>query len=260
MEQNSDVYNMYTTFKNAGRFNYAELMELFKAGRPQYTWEDTVVLQTLVHNLAIGRPNWPNLVDAIVADRSLNAMRTLFMYGIIEEKIVNPNCFRFQVLVLPHGSAEPLASFEAVMRTPNTTENTIGWFVDRIEVNSSKIYSIAEPCFPMDTTTEQRFSSYTIFDNLGSSVEFKDQGTLYLQCLQEQVRQYAGQDTEDLFQKFRTYADCMLEMHNDYKCGVRYEHIGEGKVRLQVSVYSDEAVTNNRYYIVQFDHILNKVR
>lgn len=259
MEQDkSAVYNMYMSFKSAGRFNYHELRSLFSMGPKKRAWEEGVFLQTLIHNLSIGRPSWPGLVDAIVAERHRDGLNSLYQYSIDDLQMNNPNCFRFRVVMLPHGSCEPFASFVAVMITRGA-EDTRDWYVDHIEQNSMEIYSIAEPAFQQDESGG-RFDSYTIFDNLPDSVDMDEKGTLYLQCLQEQIRQYAGKDMEDLFHKFRVWADVMLELHSEYKLRVRYEDVGDDRVRLQASVYKEQPNSTGRYYVAQFNEVMKKVR
>lgn len=257
MEQDkSQVYNMYQSLKSAGRFNYSELCSLFAMGRAKHTWNDGVLLQTIVHNISIGRPTPPNLVDAIVAEQHREGLKSLYQYGIVEGSIPNPNCRYFRILLLPHGSSEEFGSFDAVMSTGKD------WYVDRIELSTMKVFNIAETCFQIDESLKAngRFSSYTIFDNLVNTVEMNEMGTLYLQNLEEQVEQYADGDMMVLFRRFRAYADVMLEMHQDYKLDVRYFQDNVDKVRLQASVYKDEGNSSCRTYMVQFNEVLTKVR
>jgi hypothetical protein len=255
----SRVYNTYTALKSAGRFNYSELFGLFSMGRKKYTWNDSVLLQTVVHNISIGRPTAPSLVDAIIAERRSESLKTLYQYAIDEHDVVNPNCRRFTILLLPHQSAVAFGKFDAVMHTPGG-EDTRGWYVDHIELNSLDVISIAEPYWTSGERSNERWSSYTIFDNLIESVTLHDRGTLYLQCLEEQVEQFAGKDMGDLFHKFRTYADTMLEMHRDCRLDVSYQPVEEEQVRLQASVYKVEENSTYRTRLVQFDEVLKKVR
>lgn len=252
----SQVYNTYMALKSAGRFNFNDLCSLFALGREKHTWNDGVLLQTVVHNISIGRPSWPNLVDAIVAERERDGLKTLYQYSIVEGAIPNPNCRYFTVLLLPHQSTEAFGSFDAVLCTNG--EDTRGWYIDRIELDSMKVFYIAEPGWQHEALG--RFSSYTIFDNLTRSVELDNMGTLYLQNLEEQIEQFAGADFSDLFHKFRAYADCMLEMHADYKLSVHYSQSGVDRVMLKASVYKDERNSTHRTHLVQFNEVLTKVR
>jgi hypothetical protein len=257
-EDASRVYNMYQALKSAGRFNYQDLCDLFAMGRPKHIPNDDVLLQTVVHNISIGRPTAPSLVDAIVAERERAGLVTLYQYSIEEHEVVNSNCRRFTIRVMPHRSVEAFGKFDAVMQTPGG-EDTRGWYVDRIMLDSLDVYSIAEPCW-QPACTGGRFMSYTIFDNLTENVSLRNRGTLYLQCLEEQVEQFAGKDMGDLFHKFRTYADTMLEMHRDCRLDVSYQPVEEEQVRLQASVYKVEENSTYRTQLVQFDEVLKKVR
>ena len=257
-KQDNGAYEQYQALKGGQRFDFSTLGVLFAAGNHRYTWNDGVMLAALVWNLSHGRPTMPTLVDAICAERDRDSLKTLYQYAIVELPVTNPDCWKFKVLILPHGSAEPFAEFEATMVAERDVKRP--WYVQDIVGNSLRVHSIAEPGFidrRMHNTKDPagRFSRYTIFDNLTEAVSMTGQGTLYLQCLEEQIEEYAGEDMRDLFHKFRAYADCMLEMHEDYVLSVRYEQICKDHVRLAVSVYADE---NIRKHIVQFYEVLKK--
>lgn len=266
MEQDnrSQVYNTYQSLKSASRFNFNELRSLFALNRPTMLWEDGVYLQTLVHNISIGRPNDPSLVDAIVAEQQRTGLSALYQFSIEEKPVTNPKCWVFTINVMSSGSVKVFGSFDAIMSTPHGEDSTWDWCIQRFVENSIKIYSIAQPGFPNPATMEQkgathRFSCYSIFDNLTKTVTLDNMGTLYLQNLEEQVRFYAGDDRGDLFHNFRAYADAMLEMHQDYKLYVRYSQTGTDEVKLDASVYADFRDSTTRTFIVQFSEILKKV-
>jgi hypothetical protein len=252
-QKNNGAYEQYQAFRGGVRFDFATLAALFSAGNKKYVWNDSVKLMAVIWNLSHGRPTMPTLVDAIVTERDRENLNTLYQYAIQELPVTNPDCWKFRVLILPHGSAEPFAHFDATMVADRDVKTP--WYVDGIDALSLKVYSIAEPGFTSGVSTADRFGSYTIFDNLTQTVELMEVGTLYLQCLEEQVEEFAGKDTADLFHKFRTYADCMLEMHDEYRCDVSYKQVDRELVHLQVAVYR-----NGHTCIVQFDEIIKKVK
>lgn len=260
-KKDNGAYEQFQALKSGNqRFDYATLAALFAAGNKYHTWNHSVMLAAVIWNLSHGRPTMPTLVDAIVAERERDSLKTLYQYAIRELPVSNPDCWKFRVVILPHGSADPFAEFDAVMRADRDLKRP--WYVQEIDAMSLRVHSIAEPGFSIwentaerDFESDKRFSHYTVFDNLTHAVELLEMGTLYLQNLEEQVQAFAGQDAADLFHKFRAYADCMLEMHDDYRCDVTYKQVDKQLVNLQVAVYKDRQTC-----IVQFDEIIKKVK
>jgi hypothetical protein len=266
-KQDKGAYEQYQALKSGQkRFDYATLASLFCKGRPRHTWNDSVMLAAVVWNLSHGRPMEPTLVDAIVAERDRESLKTLYQYAIEDLEITNPDCWKFRVLILPHGTAgAPFATFDAVMCADRDHKEP--WYVKEIDMRSLKVYSIAEPGFSesdniveRDFESRNRFSRYTVFDNLTQSVQVDEVGTLYLQNLEEQIKEYAGDEMADLFHKFRIYADCMLEMRSELKLSVRYFQKNIDLVYLEATVYKVQtgAAFQTNHTIVEFGELLSK--
>jgi hypothetical protein len=255
------AYEQYQALKSGNRrFDYKTLASLFSKGRVNHTWTDSVMLAAVVWNLSHGRPTEPTLVDAIVAERDRESLKTLYQYAIEDIEITNPDCWKFRVLLLWRDSGQPpFATFDAVMCADR--DHKTPWYVKEIDMRSLRVYNIAELGFTNPAIADEqavRFSRYTIFDNLKHSVNVDDVGSLYLQNLEEQIQEFSGKDDADLFRKFRTYADCMLEMHNDLKLNVRYFQKNIDLVYLEATVYRDESNSTSRTIIVRFGELLSK--
>jgi hypothetical protein len=252
MENQSAFKAHYDSMRGVGQFNWHDLRTLFTLNNPNWRANDSVHLHAVVHNLLHGRPNDPNFIDAIVAEERHDVVKQYFFRINDDLDASNRQCMYVEIQVVGEGKGL-IGTFQVLLKTP---EDTREWCFAGIKPNSIKVFTIAEeisiePEFPFPV----KFGTYTIFDNLSSSVDLDKVGTHMLALIETQVENYAGADFSDLFHKFRVYADCLMEQHREYECCVKYFHKTDGRVFLSVDVYKEGQV---RQYFVRFGELLTK--
>ena len=242
MQNNSEAfYTSFNALANAGKFNFTELWNLLSRNpRADVTWEDAVLLQTIVSNITLGRQMVPTLTDAIIAERRRDRLNSLmFSIGKMELRSEQRGEERdVQIQVLDQGGV--IGSFPVTLSTPSPADN---WQMKRIGTQL-KVYSIEDTIFTSDDLDElkalhakgERFQSYTIFDNVKETVQLRDVGHKLLQDLVYQIDEYAGNSEQELYQKFYSYADALLTLHDSYRCSIDYWQESECRMMLEIEI------------------------
>lgn len=257
MEQNRRAfYDTYKSLKGCGQFGLKDLRNLFSTNNPKRTWSDSLQLLALISNLSLGRPSMPTLVDAVVAQQRREKLNS-YMFRIVElEDTWNRSEGQMVVEVL-HPSRGVFGSFRVVINMPDTE---LDWRISSILEYNIKVFTIVDTQYQANV---DYCATYSIFDNLTTSVSLTEIGTDYLQCLAEQIRMFHGEDQQALYHKFLAYADMLLSdpKNISYDLEVSYSSRGNDEVALRVEIRRKrEAGASQRRddVIVAYDQVLCK--